>query len=31
LNGWVVDKIKTLDEIIDGQIVAHEIWVRPRL
>jgi hypothetical protein len=31
LDGWVVDKIKTLDEIIGGTFVAYEVWVRPRL
>ena len=31
LDGWIVDKIETNEQTIDGQAVSFEIWVRPKL
>ena len=31
LDGWVVDEIKQIDEMIDDKPVTYEVWVRPRL
>jgi hypothetical protein len=31
LDGWVVDKIKSIEETIDDKPVNYEVWVRPRL
>ncbi len=31
LDGWVVDKIKSIEETTDDKAVSDEVWVRPRL
>ena len=31
LDGWVVDKIESIEETIDDKAVSYEVWVRPKL
>lgn len=31
LDGWIVDRIESNEQTIDGQAVSFEIWVRPKL